>query len=252
MGERWVLHPGRQEKEVKPRPKRSHCRRGHEFTPDNTCVLSSGKRSCRQCRRLSAIRCLKNKPDVVHKRQQRWIAKNPGYAQDYHLAHRDSILGRKRRWRGDNPDKIRAANRKRKAAKKSRLGLWWQFEAQVEQLLYRSQKGRCFYCGEVLDWGDRTNSPLEHMVPLSRGGTHSIDNWCLSCAGCNGRKGSKTAEEFSGSVVKVAKLVLEASVVRRGGSNPPSRTIFSQGVPCPNPTSFSNPITAPVFGGHGE
>lgn len=34
-------------------PRRSHCIRGHEFTPDNTYVKpSTGKRSCRACRRI--------------------------------------------------------------------------------------------------------------------------------------------------------------------------------------------------------
>lgn len=30
----------------------THCKRGHEFTPDNTIVTSSGKRQCRACARM--------------------------------------------------------------------------------------------------------------------------------------------------------------------------------------------------------
>jgi hypothetical protein len=32
----------------KGRTKRTHCKRGHEFTPDNT-TMASGRRTCRQC-----------------------------------------------------------------------------------------------------------------------------------------------------------------------------------------------------------
>jgi hypothetical protein len=33
------------------RAMRSHCKNGHEFTPDNTYVPADGKRYCRECRR---------------------------------------------------------------------------------------------------------------------------------------------------------------------------------------------------------
>ncbi|HYE58604.1 MAG TPA: HNH endonuclease signature motif containing protein [Rhodothermales bacterium] len=32
--------------------RRSHCERGHEFTPENTMWEAAGKRRCRQCRRI--------------------------------------------------------------------------------------------------------------------------------------------------------------------------------------------------------
>lgn len=37
---------------------------------------------------------------------------------------------------------------------------------------------------------------IEHKTPLSRCGRHSPDNIVIACAGCNLRKGQKTAEEF--------------------------------------------------------
>jgi 5-methylcytosine-specific restriction endonuclease McrA len=37
---------------------------------------------------------------------------------------------------------------------------------------------------------------LEHPMPLSRGGSHGIDNWVLSCFDCNASKGNKTEQEF--------------------------------------------------------
>ena len=32
--------------------RKTHCKRGHEFTPENTRILTSGSRLCRACRRL--------------------------------------------------------------------------------------------------------------------------------------------------------------------------------------------------------
>lgn len=33
------------------RPRATHCRRGHEFTPENTMVRPNGRRQCRICKR---------------------------------------------------------------------------------------------------------------------------------------------------------------------------------------------------------
>jgi 5-methylcytosine-specific restriction endonuclease McrA len=101
------------------------------------------------------------------------------------------------RFYAKNPSRYRMRNRRRRASKNSQLGLWHEFESQIEPLLFRAQEGRCFYCGDNLDWQNRQECHLEHLIPLSRGGQHGIDNWAIACQGCNGKKGSKTAQEFT-------------------------------------------------------
>ena len=36
---------------------------------------------------------------------------------------------------------------------------------------------------------------IEHLVPLSRGGTNAYDNLLIACCGCNSMKWSKLYEE---------------------------------------------------------
>lgn len=51
--------------------------------------------------------------------------------------------------------------------------------------------GRCFYCGD-------TKGPfhLDHKMPWSRGGEHSVENLTVACQICNWRKGTYTHEAF--------------------------------------------------------
>jgi len=67
--------------------------------------------------------------------------------------------------------------------------------------------GRCAYCGDP--------APLEidHRVPLSRGGTNSIENILPACGPCNRRKYAMSEDEFR------ARLAAES---RGGGLLPPS------------------------------
>jgi len=37
---------------------------------------------------------------------------------------------------------------------------------------------------------------LDHVIPVNRGGSNHPDNLVLSCTWCNGRKGSKTPDEY--------------------------------------------------------
>lgn len=75
----------------------------------------------------------------------------------------------------------------------------WQRKAQSRQAIplitqkeVRDRDGDlCAYCGD-------TEGPfhLDHIIPWSRGGDHSLGNLTISCATCNLSKGDKTPEEW--------------------------------------------------------
>lgn len=64
--------------------------------------------------------------------------------------------------------------------------------AYLDELLEK-QDWKCAYCRCVL-YPD--NQVLEHMTPLSRGGTNDRSNVCWACWDCNTRKGTQTYDEF--------------------------------------------------------
>ena len=56
-------------------------------------------------------------------------------------------------------------------------------------ILMKVQKDCCYHCLEVLDKSIQTH--LDHYVPISKGGAHSIYNVVWSCAKCNLEKADK-------------------------------------------------------------
>lgn len=70
--------------------------------------------------------------------------------------------------------------------------------------VYDAFKGICACCGEKLSFdcshiSDKYPS-IDHIIPLSKGGTHTWDNVQLLCRKCNYEKGNKTMEVLSNGV----------------------------------------------------
>jgi len=65
--------------------------------------------------------------------------------------------------------------------------------------LYINQAGLCAYCrcdllAEIYSGGSVV---IEHIIPVSRGGTNERSNLCISCDECNRVKRSKTGDEYN-------------------------------------------------------
>lgn len=61
----------------------------------------------------------------------------------------------------------------------------------VRKEIFQRDGGTCQYCGN-------TAGPFEidHVIPWSRGGKHSADNFALACKPCNRDKGALTPDEW--------------------------------------------------------
>lgn len=57
------------------------------------------------------------------------------------------------------------------------------------QVVQRAQK-RCEYCQCSVEYATEPFD-VEHIVPVSRGGTTTLDNLAYACSGCNGHKHNK-------------------------------------------------------------
>jgi 5-methylcytosine-specific restriction endonuclease McrA len=117
--------------------------------------------------------------------KREWRKNNPEMVRAHKSAsqkrNRASANERTRRWNKKNPDKTRAYTLNRIARKHATDGKYTP--ADIAQL-YEDQGGHCAYCGIGL-CGEYH---VDHMVPLTKGGSNWPDNLALACPTCNHSK----------------------------------------------------------------
>jgi 5-methylcytosine-specific restriction endonuclease McrA len=77
--------------------------------------------------------------------------------------------------------------------------------------IFFRDRNRCQYCGRVFSQAELN---LDHVVPLSRGGTSSWENVVCACIPCNSRKGNRTPHEAGMHLVRMPKRPAGHPVLR--------------------------------------
>lgn len=88
--------------------------------------------------------------------------------------------------------------------------------------LFDVAKGTCSYCLRKID---RTEMEVDHVHPLSRGGTNDPTNLVAACGPCNRGKGNLTVDEFC-QKAGLDSMVVISRLVSRGFKAP---SIFPDG-----------------------
>ena len=107
----------------------------------------------------------------------------------YYEKNKYSIKLSQKSWRSKNKASINLRNRARALQIKMQGKI---SQSEIDQLIM-THDNRCFYCNIILT---SSNLHLDHKIPLSRRGPHSIDNLVPACKNCNLKKGTKTDKEF--------------------------------------------------------
>lgn len=104
-----------------------------------------------------------------------------------------SELAKLKAWRKANPERNRLSKRlydKRRTAAMVANGQCTFTDKEWKQLL-KIYNYRCFYCGQR--GGDKTR---DHIVPLAKGGEHTMENIVPCCPSCNSHKRQLALKEF--------------------------------------------------------
>lgn len=73
-----------------------------------------------------------------------------------------------------------------------------QLSAATRAMVWDNAQGACRYCGKRLH--PFRDFQVDHIVPVSRGGTDAISNLTASCVTCNSIKGTAAVEEMAARV----------------------------------------------------
>ena len=103
--------------------------------------------------------------------------------QKYYIDNREQELIRGKRWAQENPEKACQKTMRREALKrKNAVG-----KVDYTEILKRDGYN-CHICGGEVAKDD---VHFDHIIPLSKGGAHSMDNIAVSHSRCNIVKGNK-------------------------------------------------------------
>lgn len=111
--------------------------------------------------------------DKVNAKSKLWRTRNPAKASEVSKNYRTA-----------NPEAGRLKASKRRA-KKVANGVFLVKKSEAIKMLSRP----CFYCG-----GKSVH--LDHVIPITKGGRHSVGNLVQSCQTCNLSKNAKTIMEW--------------------------------------------------------
>lgn len=183
-------------------------------------LIGDGEKLCRICGRIKPVsefyrrldglahkckECMnaygrahyqRNRTEYIE-RAAEWADKNPKRAQAiknagnkrHRAAHPEYWREKTRQYRKSHPDVHCEQEHRRRARKRSAPHIERVFRAAV----IARDNGVCYLCGRQPQGYDLT---LDHVIPLVRGGSHTMDNLRVACRSCNSKKGTKLLEEL--------------------------------------------------------
>lgn len=146
-----------------------------------------------------AVQYAKDRPAYMKARNLYYYRKNPRieYRKEYQEKNaerlrqkrltanaREASLNRTQKWRAENPEKSKENCRRSQAMR------WFNAEAKrvAYAKIYEEENGVCYLCCKPVE---RKGAHFDHVVPLSKGGSHTFDNIRVTHRTCNLRKGAK-------------------------------------------------------------
>ena len=131
----------------------------------------------------------KANPEKAAARNAAWYASNKerkaATSAAWKAANKDSLAAAKAAWKKNNPEK-KAADAHRRRARKASNGVNLVTAAETAAIIAQP----CMACDAPAP------STVEHLIPINRGGAHTIGNLAPLCLSCNSSKCDLTWAEW--------------------------------------------------------
>lgn len=185
-----------------------------EYFYRHACHPDGFRSQCKNCIRQYNKNYRESDPEKYSAFHKKYYAKSRGYRKPIELSYRLSNKHQKQRydamryekkkdhvktkvaeWRVANPEARRAIILRYEGRKHGAEGT---HTTQDILRMKKVQRGKCYYCGCKL-----TKYHVDHVIPLSRGGSNDPSNLVLACPSCNTSKGDRLPSEW----IKGGKLL---------------------------------------------
>lgn len=131
-------------------------------------------------RKLAAhLRYLRNKEKI--------LAQTGKYAKE----HRDIRRSIHRRWAERHPDQYRAINKAFNSMRAAIVRGVTVLSKQANDVIRRWKMEPSFVCEYCKREFPTSKMTVDHIIPISRHGTHTPENICRACGSCNSKKRDK-------------------------------------------------------------
>lgn len=147
------------------------------------------RKHCKDCQNTAARQRYASNAEKERQRKRIEYQKNSTphkqRVKKWSEANYEQYRARVKAWTLANPDRVhdfRATRRSRKLEN----GIFLITRKEIKALL----SSHCFYCGSA------ESISLDHVIPISRGGRHSIGNLVAACRSCNSRKNARFITEW--------------------------------------------------------
>jgi len=162
---------------------------------------------CKECTKQANKKYYTEKTTLFKERSTRWRKENPKKAKEHRkkwnkenveACKEQVIKWRKenperhkellKRWKEQNPEKYKEQYTRVTHLRRARKANNGPIDKDISiGALYERDKGVCGICKELVS----TKPSIDHIKPISKGGTHIWDNIQLTHLKCNIRKGNK-------------------------------------------------------------
>jgi 5-methylcytosine-specific restriction endonuclease McrA len=164
---------------------------------------------CRECDKAYRAQDRKDKPAKYRGYYDAYYGEGgKERALAYSNANRDKVRANGKTSYFKHVDEYKARRRQHYIENKPTYKVRWQRRRALEKMaegyhttadlneLYELTDGRCGYCGVPVFWEVDRDVHIDHMLPISRGGSNWPDNLCIACETCNTSKHDKTPDEW--------------------------------------------------------
>ncbi len=106
--------------------------------------------------------------------KKRWFEKN-----------RELAERQRQKWAADHPEKYKASYQAAWHKRRARLINSTVNPRSIQIFILGVRKSKlvnCYYCQELTPG---RSAHIDHVIPLSKGGPHSVENLCATCPKCN-------------------------------------------------------------------